>query len=153
MVRLHQLLHEARFADPTGDHLSPAGEYNLRLGVMKELHPELIATHQGEVKCEAKCGRGWTGRRTRGGRGDSSRSLLCNQLVLACITFCAPSARLLHPCEPTFLNQQVTYACVRAVRSSWRLLSALITPWHSPASYNEQATCACLRAAPSLWRW
>ena len=33
------------------------GEYNLRLGVMKELHPELIATHQGEVKCEAKCGK------------------------------------------------------------------------------------------------
>jgi hypothetical protein len=28
--------------------LSPAGEYNLRLGVMKELHPDLIATYQGE---------------------------------------------------------------------------------------------------------
>ena len=47
VVRLHQLLHEARFEEPKGDHLSPAGEYNLRLGVMKELHPELIATHQG----------------------------------------------------------------------------------------------------------
>ena len=48
VVRLHQLLHEARFDEPNGDHLSPAGEYNLRLGVMKELRPELIATHQGE---------------------------------------------------------------------------------------------------------
>jgi DNA topoisomerase VI subunit B len=46
-VRLHQLLHEARFSEPSGAHLSPAGEYNLRLGVMKELRPELIATHQG----------------------------------------------------------------------------------------------------------
>lgn len=62
------------------------GEYNLRLRFMKELHPELIATHQGE----AKCGRSWIGRRTRGGRGDSSRPLLFNQLVLACITFCIP---------------------------------------------------------------
>ncbi len=25
VVRLHQLLHEARFADPDGAHLSPAG--------------------------------------------------------------------------------------------------------------------------------
>lgn len=49
-VRLHQLLHEVRFADPSGSHLSPAGEYNLRLGVMKELHPELIATYAGEVR-------------------------------------------------------------------------------------------------------
>ena len=48
VVRLHQLLHEARFDEPNGDHLSPAGEYNLRLGVMKELRPERIATHLGE---------------------------------------------------------------------------------------------------------
>jgi DNA topoisomerase VI subunit B len=34
----------------SGDHLSPAGEYNLRLGVLKELRPELIATHQGEAR-------------------------------------------------------------------------------------------------------
>ncbi len=32
-----------------GTHLSPAGEYNLRLGVMKELRPDLIATHQGTL--------------------------------------------------------------------------------------------------------
>ena len=25
-----------------------AGEYNLRLGILKELHPEIIATHQGK---------------------------------------------------------------------------------------------------------
>jgi hypothetical protein len=55
VVRLHQLLHEARFDEPKGDHLSPAGEYNLRLGVMKELHPELIATHQGETGCCRCC--------------------------------------------------------------------------------------------------
>lgn len=30
--------------------LDPPGEYNLRLGVMKELQPELIATHQGDVR-------------------------------------------------------------------------------------------------------
>ena len=49
-MRLHQLLHEARFDDPDGAHLSPAGEYNLRLGVIKELRPELIATHQGSAR-------------------------------------------------------------------------------------------------------
>lgn len=49
-VRLHQLLHEARFPDPPGDHLSPAGEYNLRLGISKELRPDLVATHQGEAR-------------------------------------------------------------------------------------------------------
>jgi DNA topoisomerase-6 subunit B len=48
-ARLHQLLHEVRFPDPDGAHLSPAGEYNLRLGVMKELRPELVATHAGPV--------------------------------------------------------------------------------------------------------
>lgn len=25
-LRLHQLLHDAKFADPRGDHLSPAGD-------------------------------------------------------------------------------------------------------------------------------
>eukprot|EP00877_Chromochloris_zofingiensis_P003200 jgi/Chrzof1/12881/Cz07g10220.t1 len=50
VVRLHQLLHEAKFSDPSGSHLSPAGEYNLRLGVIKELHPDLIATYQGDVR-------------------------------------------------------------------------------------------------------
>lgn len=27
--------------------LSPAGEYNLRLGIMKELNPDLVATYEG----------------------------------------------------------------------------------------------------------
>ena len=49
VLRLHQLLHEVRFPDPDGKHLSPAGEYNLRLGVMKELCPDMVATHGGSV--------------------------------------------------------------------------------------------------------
>lgn len=49
ILRLHQLLHEVRFPDPNGSHLSPAGEYNLRLGVMKELRPEMVATYGGSV--------------------------------------------------------------------------------------------------------
>lgn len=32
-----------------GGHVH-AGEYNLRLGILKELHPEIIATHQGGDK-------------------------------------------------------------------------------------------------------
>ena len=94
IARLHQLFHEAKFRDPDGDHLSPAGtkfkflgqsckysawlykvqdaqplqlrsaqgicstpilsehemgtgEYNLRLGITKELNPDMVATHQG----------------------------------------------------------------------------------------------------------
>ncbi|KAK9811024.1 hypothetical protein WJX73_007287 [Symbiochloris irregularis] len=49
IMRLHQLLHEAKFKDPDGAHLSPAGEYNLRLGITKELNPDLVATHKGDV--------------------------------------------------------------------------------------------------------
>lgn len=39
-------------SDPNGAPTAPtaAGEYNLRLGVMKELAPELIATHQGDAR-------------------------------------------------------------------------------------------------------
>ncbi|PSC70486.1 DNA topoisomerase 6 subunit B isoform B [Micractinium conductrix] len=47
IVAMHDLLHQLRFANPDGNHLSPAGEYNLRLGIMKELRPEMVATHQG----------------------------------------------------------------------------------------------------------
>ena len=65
------------------------GEYRVWLGVMKELHPELIATHQGEVLGKVWEG-GWIGQMTRGGRGDGSRPPLCNQLVAACLTFCMP---------------------------------------------------------------
>ena len=47
LARLHQLLHEVRFTDPEGGHLSPAGEYNLRLGITKELRPDMVATAAG----------------------------------------------------------------------------------------------------------
>lgn len=43
--QIDALLHEARFDDPDGSCLSPAGEYNLRLGISKELRPTLVATH------------------------------------------------------------------------------------------------------------
>lgn len=39
-----RLATEKSIAAPSGDCLSPAGEYNLRLGIMKELHPDLVAT-------------------------------------------------------------------------------------------------------------
>ncbi|XP_010257406.1 PREDICTED: DNA topoisomerase 6 subunit B isoform X3 [Nelumbo nucifera] len=45
IVRIHQLFRQAKFDDPSGDCLSPAGEYNLRLGIIKELHPEMVATY------------------------------------------------------------------------------------------------------------
>eukprot|EP00249_Psilotum_nudum_P016619 c25911_g1_i1 orf=138-2168(+) len=47
IVRIHQLFRQARFDEPSGECLSPAGEYNLRLGIMKELHPDMVATYQG----------------------------------------------------------------------------------------------------------
>ncbi|KDD73143.1 B subunit of topoisomerase VI, partial [Helicosporidium sp. ATCC 50920] len=49
-ARLHQLFHEIRFPDPDGRHLSPAGEYNLRLGILKEIAPDLVATCAGEPR-------------------------------------------------------------------------------------------------------
>lgn len=43
---LYQTLRDDKtIKDPTADCLSPAGEYNMRLGVIKELHPSMIATH------------------------------------------------------------------------------------------------------------
>ncbi|CAA6670188.1 unnamed protein product [Spirodela intermedia] len=45
IVRIHQLFRQAKFDDPSGDCLSPAGEYNLRLGIIKELHPDMVATY------------------------------------------------------------------------------------------------------------
>ncbi|QDZ22379.1 subunit B of DNA topoisomerase VI [Chloropicon primus] len=47
LLKLHNFMQQVRFADPDGKDLSPAGEYNLRLGVMKELNPDMVATHQG----------------------------------------------------------------------------------------------------------
>ena len=43
---LYQTLRDDKMIkDPSADCLSPAGEYNMRLGVIKELHPSMIATH------------------------------------------------------------------------------------------------------------
>ncbi|PKA52823.1 DNA topoisomerase 6 subunit B [Apostasia shenzhenica] len=47
IVRIHQLFRQAKFDDPSGDCLSPAGEYNLRLGIIKELQPDMVATYAG----------------------------------------------------------------------------------------------------------
>ncbi|CAN6558957.1 unnamed protein product [Malus baccata var. baccata] len=50
IVRIHQLFRQAKFDDPSGDCLSPAGEYNLRLGIIKELHPDMVATYSGSAR-------------------------------------------------------------------------------------------------------
>ncbi|KAJ8528998.1 hypothetical protein K7X08_035833 [Anisodus acutangulus] len=50
IVRIHQLFCQAKFDDPSGDILSPAGEYNLRLGIIKELHPDMVATFSGSAQ-------------------------------------------------------------------------------------------------------
>ena len=47
VMALHRLFSAAKFPPPSGECLSPAGEYNLRLGVVKELRPELVATYCG----------------------------------------------------------------------------------------------------------
>ena len=48
LMQVHNLFSEAKFDPPRGDTLSPAGEYNLRLGIIKEINPVLIATYQGQ---------------------------------------------------------------------------------------------------------
>ncbi|KAL3647620.1 DNA topoisomerase 6 subunit B [Castilleja foliolosa] len=50
ILRIHQLFRQAKFDDPSGDCLSPAGEYNLRLGIIKELHPDMVATYSGSAQ-------------------------------------------------------------------------------------------------------
>ncbi|KAL9256415.1 DNA topoisomerase 6 subunit B-like protein [Drosera capensis] len=50
IVRIHQLFRQAKFDDPSGDCLSSAGEYNLRLGIIKELHPDMVATYSGSAQ-------------------------------------------------------------------------------------------------------
>ena len=37
-------VHQDWFAPPSASCLAPAGEYNLRLGIMKEIRPDMIAT-------------------------------------------------------------------------------------------------------------
>ena len=46
--RLTRLLKEAKFERPSSECLSPAGEYNLRLGIIKELRPDMVATFRDE---------------------------------------------------------------------------------------------------------
>eukprot|EP00899_Mesostigma_viride_P011865 jgi/Mesvir1/2067/Mv02321-RA.2 len=50
LVRMHQLFRQAKFPDPDGSCLSPAGEYNLRLGIMKEMRPDMVATNEGSAR-------------------------------------------------------------------------------------------------------
>ena len=50
--QVHQLTHllqEAKFDKPSSECLSPAGEYNLRLGIIKELQPDMVATFRDEA--------------------------------------------------------------------------------------------------------
>ena len=42
-------IHGMEFDPPSGKVLSPAGEYNLHLGVMKEMRPDMIATSTQDV--------------------------------------------------------------------------------------------------------
>ena len=44
-----KILKEAKFQDPSGKCLSPAGEYNLKLGIMKEYVPDHVATGKTKV--------------------------------------------------------------------------------------------------------
>lgn len=43
--QITRLLRAASFPKPSSTYLSPAGEYNLRLGIIKEINPDLVATH------------------------------------------------------------------------------------------------------------
>ncbi|KAL0240819.1 hypothetical protein GEMRC1_006055 [Eukaryota sp. GEM-RC1] len=49
VASLVKLFSEIKFPEPDGDCLSPAGEYNLRLGIMKEINPTFVATYQHTV--------------------------------------------------------------------------------------------------------
>ncbi|EOD08674.1 type II DNA topoisomerase VI subunit B, partial [Emiliania huxleyi CCMP1516] len=42
-------------ADTPASCLSPVGEYNMRLGILKELRPDLVATHQEPPRPTASC--------------------------------------------------------------------------------------------------
>jgi len=47
--QLTSLMREAKFPKPSGSCLSPAGEYNLRLGILKELKPDVVSTYSEKV--------------------------------------------------------------------------------------------------------
>eukprot|EP00002_Diphylleia_rotans_P032471 TRINITY_DN6827_c0_g1_i1.p1 TRINITY_DN6827_c0_g1~~TRINITY_DN6827_c0_g1_i1.p1 ORF type:complete len:690 (+),score=148.34 TRINITY_DN6827_c0_g1_i1:68-2137(+) len=48
--QLVNLFRDMKFPDPPADALSPAGEYNLRLGIIKEIRPDLVATYHMPVE-------------------------------------------------------------------------------------------------------
>jgi DNA topoisomerase VI subunit B len=55
-IRLTTLLKSVSiFKPPDGSCLSPAGEYNLRLGIMKELHPDVRACLPACYACVPAC--------------------------------------------------------------------------------------------------
>jgi len=43
-------IQQEEFDKPSGSELSPAGEYNLHLGIMKEMRPDMIATNTADVQ-------------------------------------------------------------------------------------------------------
>ncbi|KAK7290950.1 hypothetical protein RIF29_05759 [Crotalaria pallida] len=45
---------QAKFDDPSGQCLSPVGEYNLRLVIIKELNPDMVATYSGRLWLTSK---------------------------------------------------------------------------------------------------
>ncbi|KAH0855144.1 LOW QUALITY PROTEIN: hypothetical protein HID58_020453, partial [Brassica napus] len=47
MVRIHQLFRQAKFDDPSGD---PGRRIQSSLGIIKELHPDMVATHSGSAQ-------------------------------------------------------------------------------------------------------
>ena len=49
LQQIKQLFDAMNFPKPDGSYLSPAGEYNLMLGIQKQMDPEFVATHQEKV--------------------------------------------------------------------------------------------------------
>jgi DNA topoisomerase-6 subunit B len=49
-MQLLQLFREAKFEAPDGKCLSPAGEYNLLLGIQKQMSPDFVVTHQEKAE-------------------------------------------------------------------------------------------------------
>ena len=49
-LHLLQFFREAKFEKPDGKCLSPAGEYNLMLGIQKQMSPEFVVTHQEKAE-------------------------------------------------------------------------------------------------------
>jgi DNA topoisomerase-6 subunit B len=52
IFRIDRLLRAASFPPPSGECLSPVGEYNIRLGVLKVVRPDLVATFQAPARVQ-----------------------------------------------------------------------------------------------------